>query len=97
MSTLSAMRRLAITKMARDAVDDARNPKPALAQVLDFIMSRERMLAGARAADQWARNAVSAVREAGEPNPWKTATDEEIATELLRRNVAYRAKEKPRG
>lgn len=92
MAELSAMRRLAITKMACDAVDDARSPKPALAQVLDFVMSRERLLAGARTADQWARDAVAAVREAGEPNPWRTATDEAIAAELLRR-----VKEKPRG
>lgn len=38
----------------------------------------------AREATQWVEVAIAAVRQAGEPNPWKTASDEDIAAEILR-------------
>ena len=36
-----------------------------------------------RDAAEFAKRYVAAVRAAGEPNPWKNATDEEIAEQIL--------------
>lgn len=39
----------------------------------------------AREAGKWVQEAIDAVRNAREPNPWRKSTDEEIAEEILRR------------
>lgn len=48
-----------------------------------FLSSKESILSGARHATQWVLAAIDAVRGAAEPNQWKSASDEEIAGELL--------------
>ena len=37
----------------------------------------------AKAATEWVEQALAVVRQAAEPNPWKTATDEDIAGHIL--------------
>jgi hypothetical protein len=74
------VKKLIIRKMSTDAV-----PKGGgIAAALGFLADPSRIVAGARAATQWVETAIRAVREAAEPNPWKTADDEAIAGEILR-------------
>jgi hypothetical protein len=47
----------------------------------DFSAARNR---SSRKAKEWVDAAIQTVRGVREPNPWKNATDEEIAGELLR-------------
>jgi len=75
------VRKLIAHKMARDAVPSGGG----LADALAFLTRKEAIVASARAATEWVALAIRAVREAGEPNPWREASDEEIAGELLRR------------
>jgi hypothetical protein len=75
------VRKLWATKMAKDAIPAGEG----LNAGLRFLSSRESIAAGARAATEWTKAALEAIRQAGEPNPWKDASDEEIAGELLRR------------
>lgn len=49
-----------------------------------FLQDREALSRGAREAEAWARDAIAAMRAAADPNPWRDATDEEIAGEILR-------------
>lgn len=51
---------------------------------LRFLQNPEAIVASARAATEWVKTAIRAVREAAEPNPRKTADDETIAAEVLR-------------
>lgn len=50
-----------------------------------FLRKPKRILDTGRAARVWAANAIRNLQNAVGPNPWKTKTDEEIATELLSR------------
>ena len=77
----SNMRKLAIAKMARDAIPDGGG----LASAISFLTEPKEMVASAKAAEQWAKAAVQAVRLASKPNPWATADDETIAAEILKR------------
>jgi hypothetical protein len=75
------VRKLLIVKMSRDAIPDGGG----LADGIEFFANlgkRKRIMAGA---EEWVRQAIAVVRQAAEPNPWKVASDEEIAAELLRR------------
>lgn len=74
------VKRLISQKMAADAVPAGGG----LASAIKFLSSKESIVAGARAATKWVEEAIQIVRLAAEPNPWKTANDEEIAAELLR-------------
>lgn len=74
------VQKLIIEKMAADAI-------PAGGGLVDgirFLSSREAVVNGAKRATEWVKLAICAVRTACEPNPWKNATDEEIAGEVLR-------------
>jgi hypothetical protein len=75
------MKRLAAQKMAIDAVPAGGGLQSAIA----FLSDKQAILNGARNAQKWANEAVQAIRSASDPNPWRNSTDEEIATELLRR------------
>jgi len=75
---LSNIRRLAIEKMSLDAV-----PKGGgLADAIEFLMDKDRILKTAREADRWAKNAVLAVKCA--PGGENMGDDEAIAGEILR-------------
>lgn len=74
------VKRLAIHKMSLDAVPPGGGAKDAVA----FLSDPKRLTDSAREAQAWAEAAVRAVREASDPNPWRTADDEAIAAEILR-------------
>ena len=81
------VKRLIAQKMATDAV-----PKDGgLANALAFLSNPQVIVEGARKATEFVMLAIQAVREAAEPNPWKTADDEAIAGEILRQ-IAERKK-----
>ena len=84
--TLSAMKRLAVHKMSIDMVPPGSGGSlgESVARVVRQVQDRERFTSLARDAEQWAWKAVEAVRNAAEPNPWRNASDEEIAAELVR-------------
>jgi hypothetical protein len=73
-------KRLIISKMATDAVSSCGD----LASMIGFLSYPEKLGASAKAATEWVNCAIQAVRQAAEPNPWKNASDEEIAGEILR-------------
>ena len=50
---------------------------------LTFLSSKENITAGFSAALEWVNQALIAVRNAAAPNPFASASDEEIATELM--------------
>lgn len=75
------VRRLWATKMAKDAIPAGSG----IDQGLHFLLDTKAFLAGARSATDWTKSAIEAIRNAGDPNPWKEADDEVIAGELLRR------------
>lgn len=72
--------KLIASKMSRDAIP----PGGGFADGIKFLSSKQAIVAGAKRATEWVDAAIRAVREAAEPNPWKNATDEEIAAEILR-------------
>lgn len=51
---------------------------------LRFLSSNETIKACAKEAIEFVKNAIIAVRQAAEPNPWKQSSDEQIAGELVR-------------
>lgn len=75
------VRRLMIYRMSALAVPSGGGLSDGLAFFTDNG-KRKRIMADA---EKWTRDAIAAVAKAGEPNPWKSATDEEIAAEILRR------------
>jgi hypothetical protein len=80
-------KRLFAHKMAHDAI-----PKSGgFADGIKFLSTKESIVSGARKAAEWTTQAIDAVRDAAEPNPWKDADDEEIAREILRRIDAKKA------
>lgn len=74
------MRRLAVHRMALDAVPAGGG----FADAIRFMSSKDRIVSSAKAAEEWARAAVDAIRNAADPNPWRDADDEAIAGEILR-------------
>jgi hypothetical protein len=75
------VRKLIFHKMSLDAI-----PKGGgFADGIKFLSDREGMAKSLRAADDWVKAAILAVRNAGEPNPWRDKTDEDIAGELMRK------------
>lgn len=74
------LKKLIASKMAKDAIPDGGG----FADGVKFLTTSGALLSGWKTAAAWCDLAIMAVREAGEPNPWKEATEEEIACELLR-------------
>lgn len=56
-----------------------------LSSAIEFLMKPGALGSGFKQAMEWCDAAIAAIRGAGEPNPWKNATEEEIAGELVRR------------
>lgn len=75
------VRRLLIYRMSVLAVPSGGG----LADGLSFFTDTDKRRGVMVDAEKWTRDAIAAVRNAGEPNPWNVATDEEIAAEILRR------------
>lgn len=76
----SNFRRLVIHKASVDAVPDGAG----VGDAITFLSSSRSLAKGLTEAAKWVAEAILAVRNAPEPNPWKRSTDEEIATELMR-------------
>jgi hypothetical protein len=77
---ISNIERLVIRKVSLDAI-------PASGGIADgvaFLLAPDRLASSTRAAAAWVESAVLAVRNAGDPNPWRSATSEAIAGEILR-------------
>lgn len=75
------LKKLIIRKWSGDAVP----PGGGFADAINAIIVPGAMLEGWRKSAAWCDAAILAIRNAGEPNPWKTATEEEIAGEILRK------------
>ena len=73
------VKRLIIQKMVTDAVP----PGGGIQSAIEFLSSKERIVTSARDATAWVDQAIAVVRLAAEPNPWKNATDEDIAGEII--------------
>jgi len=58
--------------------------KDSLQGTIQNLLTPGKLQSTGRAAEEWVAQAIEAVRLAAEPNPWRTATDEEIAEEILR-------------
>ena len=69
---------LMIYKMALDG------SRGGFASGLKMLSSKESVRDAAVSAKAWCADAVAAIREAAEPNPWRNSTDDEIADEILR-------------
>ena len=72
-------KRLIAIKMARNAIPDGGGFEDGLR----FLSNKDLIVASAKEAAKWVADAIDAVRAAAEPNPFKSATDEEIAGEIL--------------
>jgi hypothetical protein len=53
--------------------------------VVDGLLQPGRMVEAMKEAAAWTIEAIGVVRTAAEPNPWRTADDEAIAAEIMRR------------
>lgn len=73
-------RELVGRKIALDAVP----PGGGFSSVLKFLQEPGRVSESLREAVEWAAAAIAVVRTAAEPNPWREASDEQIAGEILR-------------
>ena len=74
-------RKLIAVVMAKDAIPAGQG----LEAGVEFLLSKEGIVAGFRKAMAFVKQAINEVRSAAEPNPWKNASDEEIATEILQK------------
>ena len=77
----SNVARLFAEKVATDMVA----PGGGIGGVLTRIATPGLLVQKSREAKAFVDLALTAVRNAAEPNPWRDSTDEEIAGELLRR------------
>jgi hypothetical protein len=84
------VKRLVLERAATITVQRSKGSESAISGVIERLLDRS-FLADLREANDWAAAAIDAVRHAGEPNPWRCATDEEIAAEVLKRVEARKA------
>lgn len=75
------IRKLIFLKMSLDAIPAGGG----VADGIKFLSDPSGISKSLRAADEWVRNAILAVRNAREPNPWREKPDEDIAGELMRK------------
>jgi hypothetical protein len=55
-----------------------------MASAIDFLLDKKKTVEGFRRSLEWCDSAIQTLRSAGEPNPFKNSSDEEIAGEILR-------------
>lgn len=73
------LNRLVIAKMARDAIPSGGGIQAGI----DFLSDPRKVAAGYAAAEKWVMQAITVLRTANEPNPYRYASDEQIAGEIL--------------
>lgn len=77
---MSNLMKLTIAKWSTDAIPEGGG-------IADGIKAIIKLAGGApdlRKANQWCLDAIEAVRQAKDPNPYKTMSDEEIAAVILK-------------
>ncbi len=74
------VKRLIVHKMSVDAVPSGGG----VADAVKFLSDATGIVVAARSATVWVESAILVVRQAAEPNPWRSADDETIADEILR-------------
>ncbi len=75
------IKKLIIYKMSLDAIPKGGGVKDGFM----FLSSKELIAKSAKESSEWVKTAISVVRQAQEPNPFKNADDETIAGEILRK------------
>jgi hypothetical protein len=75
------VKKLIIHKMTLDAIP----PGGGITDGLKFLTDKDRISKTIRESTEWVKQAISVIRNAIEPNPWKLSSDEDIAGELLRK------------
>lgn len=73
------LKRLVFTRMSREAIPD----NGGFADGIKFLTTPGMMASGWKSSVAWVDAAIQVVRDAAEPNPWKIASDEEIAGVIL--------------
>ena len=82
------VKKLIIHKVSMEAL-----PKGGgVADGIKFLSDKDRIIKAMRSAHDWVKQVIKAVRKAGEPNPFKNATDEDIAGEILKKIEENRKK-----
>jgi len=75
------LKKLAIHKCSIEAIP----PGGGIAAGIKFLTEPGWLAKSLKEAISWARASILTIRQAPEPNPWKDASEEEIAGEILRR------------
>ena len=75
------VKKLIIHKVSLDAIPSGGG----VVAGLEFLSNKEKISKTVRAAEEWVKQALLVVRSAGDPNPWKSSSDEDIAEEILRK------------
>jgi hypothetical protein len=86
------VKRLMFEKLALEAIPPGCGN--GLAVGIEFLKTPGALQSGLRAAHDWTQAAIATVRLAAEPNPWKHADDETIATEIMRHVDAKKARKR---
>jgi hypothetical protein len=73
------VRRLIARRMSIDAIPSGGG----FVAGLEFLSNKQSITDAAIRAKDWVKVAIRAVREAGDPNPWRLSDDETIAGFLL--------------
>lgn len=76
-----SVKKLFIYRMSRDAIPDGGG----LSDGISFFTDPDKRKAIMRRSEEWVIQALDLIRSASDPNPWRDASDEDIATEILRR------------
>jgi len=85
---ISNVKKLAVHKMSVDAIP----PGEGLNAGIKFLSDPKSISNGFKKAHQWVLEAIQTVRQAGEPNPFKDYTDDDIAGMILNKIEKLRKK-----
>jgi hypothetical protein len=77
------VKRLIILRLSREAIPDGGG----LIDGLLFFSDPDKRKKNLDDSARWVKQAIEAVRGGAEPNPWKNASDEVIAGEILQRSA----------
>lgn len=75
------VRRLFVIRMSRDVIPDGGG----IMDGISFFTDMSKRKAIMENAEEWVYRAISAVRNASDPNPFKDSSDEEVASEILKK------------